>query len=81
MRSGSDAEAVSRIEALWTAWEHLRLDGATGISVWWGDHADHHMRVFLDPQGPFYNCDKVGHRDPAHVEPKRHQQAGSPTSA
>ena len=28
-------EAVSRVEALWRAWEHLRLDGATGISVWW----------------------------------------------
>ncbi|MDQ0867478.1 NADH:ubiquinone oxidoreductase subunit [Arthrobacter globiformis] len=41
-------EAVSRIEALWRAWEHLRLDGATGISVWWRDHADHHMNVLLD---------------------------------
>ncbi|MDQ1058060.1 hypothetical protein QFZ23_001961 [Arthrobacter globiformis] len=27
-------EAVSRIEALWRAWEHLRLDGVTGMSVW-----------------------------------------------
>ncbi|MDR7083251.1 hypothetical protein J2X01_002545 [Arthrobacter ginsengisoli] len=63
-------EAVSRVEALWRAWEHLRLDGATGISVWWRDHADH-MRVLLDPNGPFYNCDKSGHRDPAYLEPKR----------
>jgi hypothetical protein len=23
------------------------------------------------PQGPFYNCDKSGHRDPAHLKPKR----------
>ncbi|HEY1156487.1 MAG TPA: DUF4913 domain-containing protein, partial [Arthrobacter sp.] len=38
-------EAVSRVEALWRAWEHLRLDGATGISVWFRDHADHHMNV------------------------------------
>lgn len=52
-------EAVSRVEALWRAWEHLRLD-----------HADHHMHVLLDPQGPFYNCDKAGHRDPAHIQPK-----------
>lgn len=35
------------MEALWRAWEHLRLDGATGISVWWKDHADHHMSVLL----------------------------------
>jgi hypothetical protein len=44
-------EAVSRVEALWRAWEHLRLDGATGISVWFKDHADHHMSVLLDPRG------------------------------
>lgn len=23
---------------------HLRLDGATGIGVWWRDQADHHVR-------------------------------------
>jgi hypothetical protein len=27
----------------------------TGASVWWRDHADHHMRMLLDPQGPFSN--------------------------
>lgn len=48
-------EAVSRLDALWRAWEHLRLDGVTGASVWWRDHADHHMRMLLDPQGPFSN--------------------------
>ncbi|MDF9878465.1 DUF4913 domain-containing protein [Cellulosimicrobium cellulans] len=47
-------EAVIRLEALWRAWEHLRQDPATGMSVWWRDHADHHMAVLLDPQnGPF----------------------------
>lgn len=46
-------EAVSRLEALWRAWEHLRLDPATGMSVWYRDHADHHMRVLMDPKGPF----------------------------
>ena len=64
-------EAVSRVEALWRAWEHLRLDGATGISVWWRDHADHHMSVLLDPRGPFYKCDMQKHRDPEHLEPKK----------
>ena len=43
-------EAVTRVEALWRAWEHLRLDGGTGISVWFKDHADHHMSVLLDPR-------------------------------
>lgn len=46
-------EAVIRLEAMWRAWEHLRQDAATGMSVWWRDHADPHMAVMLDPDGPF----------------------------
>lgn len=46
-------EAVVRLEALWRSWEHLRLDPATGMSVWLRDHADHHMAVLMDPRGPF----------------------------
>lgn len=50
-------EAVIRLEALWRAWEHLRLDPATGMSVWWRDHADHHMPALMDPDGPFAGVD------------------------
>lgn len=50
-------EAVIRLEALWRAWEHLRLDPSTGMSVWWRDHADHHMAVLMDPEGPFAAAD------------------------
>jgi hypothetical protein len=64
-------EAVSRVEALWRAREHLRLDGATGMSCWFKDHADHHMSVLLDPRGPFHKCDMQKHRDPEHLEPKK----------
>ena len=46
-------EAVIRLEALWRSWEHLRQDAATGMSVWWRDHADHHMPALFDPEGPF----------------------------
>lgn len=46
-------EAVMRLEALWRAWEFLRLDPATGMSVWWRDHADHHMRMLMAAEGPF----------------------------
>lgn len=46
-------EATIRLDALWRAWEHLRLDPTTGMSVWFRDHADHHMSVLLDPHGPF----------------------------
>ncbi len=50
------AEAIARFEALWRAWEHLRLDPALGMSVWFRDHADHHMNVLLDADGPFKGC-------------------------
>ncbi|MBA3807277.1 MAG: DUF4913 domain-containing protein [Solirubrobacterales bacterium] len=50
------AEAIARLEALWRAWEHLRLDPATGMSVWYRDHADHHMAVLLNADGPFKGC-------------------------
>ncbi|MFT2753375.1 DUF4913 domain-containing protein [Clavibacter sp. Sh2088] len=46
-------EAVARLEALWLAWEALRLEGATGMSVWWRDHADYHLAVLMGPTGPF----------------------------
>jgi hypothetical protein len=46
-------EAISRLEALWRAWEALRLEPTFGMSVWWRDHADHHMAVLLSPEGPF----------------------------
>lgn len=50
-------EAVIRLEALWRSWEYLRQEPSTGMSVWWRDHADHHMSVLMDPQGPFYAAD------------------------
>ena len=50
------AEAITRLEALWRAWEHLRLNPALGISTWLRDHADPHMATLLDPDGPFKGC-------------------------
>jgi hypothetical protein len=49
-------EALARLDALWRAWEHLRQDAATGMSVWFRDHADHHMQVLFDADGPFKGC-------------------------
>ena len=49
----ASAEAIARLEALWRAWEHLRLDPSTGPSVWWRDHADPHMSVLMSSVGPF----------------------------
>ena len=50
-------EAVARLDALWRAFEQLRQDPGTGMSVFWRDHADHHMNVLLDADGPFKGCD------------------------
>lgn len=50
------AEAISRLEALWRAWEFLRLDPSTGMNVWWRDHADHHTGVLLPADGPLTGC-------------------------
>ena len=42
-------EARIRLEGIWRAWEFLRLDPATGMSVWWRDHADYHLNVLMSP--------------------------------
>lgn len=65
-RSG---EATSRLESLWRAWEELRLDEATGMSVWWRDHCDHHMPILMSDQGPFV-------RDAA--KPQNQNEKGDP---
>jgi hypothetical protein len=46
-------EGSVRLMALWRAWELLRRDPATGLSVWLRDHADHHMPILMSPEGPF----------------------------
>ena len=49
-------EAISRLDALWRAWEALRLEPTFGMSAWWRDHADHHMRMLMSPDGVFANA-------------------------
>lgn len=52
-------EAVIRLDALWRAWELLRRDASTGMSVWWRDHADYHMSVLMSTDnGPFVGIDR-----------------------
>lgn len=57
-------EAISRLDALWRAWEALRLEGTFGMSIWWRDHADHHMRMLMAPDGPFANSRDTNEVDP-----------------
>lgn len=55
-------EAVSRLTALWKAWESLRKDPTTGLAVWWRDYADPTMRALFDEHGPFEGCSPRRHR-------------------
>ncbi|MFF3223422.1 DUF4913 domain-containing protein [Nocardia suismassiliense] len=58
------AEAIARLDALWRAWENYRLDARTGLSMWFLDHADLHMRRLFDRGGPFRHCgSESGHQD------------------
>lgn len=61
-------EAVARLDALWRAWEHLRREKTLGMSVWFKDHADVHMAVLMDPDGPFRGC-RVGEGHAERLEP------------
>lgn len=52
------SEAILRLEALWDAFESLRLEPGTGTSVFLRDHLDPHMRSLTDRETtPFYKCD------------------------
>nr|WP_205800279.1 DUF4913 domain-containing protein [Microbacterium paludicola] len=87
-------EATIRLDALWRAWEHLRLAPTTGMSVWFRDHADHHMSVLLDPSGPFAAADEGRNREnvnekggelpyappPEGLYPDLRKDAASPTA-
>ncbi|MDX3536202.1 DUF4913 domain-containing protein [Streptomyces sp. MB09-01] len=67
-------EAGARLASLWLAWEHLRHDPWLGMTTWWIQHADPHLRVLMDPQqGPFAACSPEGHTqtpfEPLPVDP------------
>ncbi|MFW5418696.1 DUF4913 domain-containing protein [Nocardiopsis sp. CNT-189] len=58
------AEAVSRFQALWHAWEVLRWEPGTGMAIWYRDHLDFQMSILLGDTGPFRECTSRRHQDP-----------------
>jgi Domain of unknown function (DUF4913) len=64
-------EAISRLTALWHAWEVLRLQPGTGIATWYHDHLDHQLPILMGARGPFCQCTETVHREPrqAAAEP------------
>ncbi len=57
-------EAVSRLEALWKAFEVLRRDPGTGAATWWRDYADPTMAALSDAAGTFAKCSDTTHAVP-----------------
>lgn len=52
-------EVLSRFEALWRAWEFLRLEGPTGMAVFFRDYLDTAMPIITASDGPFWRVEKV----------------------
>ncbi len=50
------AEAISRLEALWRAWEVLRLDPGLGMATWYVQYLDPQLAVLMSNRGPFARC-------------------------
>ena len=61
-------EAVSRLTALWHAWEVLRLKPGTGIGSWYREHLDHQLPILMGARGPFYQCSETAHREPHQAD-------------
>lgn len=57
-------EAVLRLEALWRAWEQLRLDPTMGMATWLRDHLDPQLAVLFSQRGPFARCTTDRHEVP-----------------
>jgi len=55
-------DALVRLEAVWRAWEALRLEPTTGIARWLRDVADPQLDRLRDrDRGPFRACGQGKH--------------------
>ena len=60
-------EAVYRLEALWRAWEYMRVaDPAVGNIAWLTQYADPTMNALTQPDGCFKGCTPTAHRSYSH---------------
>ncbi len=71
------SEAVSRLTALWHAWEALRDQPGTALGSWYREHLDHHLPILMGPDGPFRDCAN-GHYTPDPVSAAPYPPADSP---
>lgn len=62
-------EAVSRLEALWRAWEVCRYQDGEAPARWWWQHHDPIFTVLSHPKrGPFADCKPTKHHAGDMVE-------------
>lgn len=54
-------EAVTRLSALWEAFEVMRNEPPPSLSTWIKDHLDAHMAALTQIHGVFHNCDVNRH--------------------
>jgi len=59
------AEALTRLEALWRAWETLRLDSNIGIAMWLTNYLDPQLAALTNRAGTFAQCTPDRHAAPA----------------
>lgn len=55
------SEAIARLEAVWEAFEVMRLEPAPALSTWWRDHLEVHMRSLTVEDGTFAGCTATRH--------------------
>ncbi|KNX39727.1 hypothetical protein VV01_00260 [Luteipulveratus halotolerans] len=56
--------AQVRLEVLWAAFEHMRLEPAPAMDVWFRDHLVPAMDWLTREAGPFHGCSQTLHKDP-----------------
>ncbi len=71
-------EALLRIEAMWRAWEALRLNPGTGMSVYLLHHLDPGLAALTATTGPFARCTPDRHIPNGRDEPRRTPPASEP---
>lgn len=73
------AEAVTRFEALWEAFEVMRREPAPSLSTWIRDHFDHHLRFLTASDGVFSRCSTSPEDGVVHVPEEQWPVVAAPT--
>ena len=73
-------EALTRLEALWRAWETLRLDPNLGIATWLTNYLDPQLVALTSRAGTFAQCTPDRHAGTAPLPTAATPERLSPTT-